>query len=242
MKLIVSLVFFSCFISVIGCKGDDSGGATNGGASGAVENGGAGGSDGLGNSGAAAAGSGVSGDQGVGDGGSNFETRDAGDASETVLACSCTTYSISWGEIGGTVAFSDRSMIAPCFKYTHQLVSYTSSPPSTATCEIDEPLCEYEAAIGGEQLTAAVQNAEVQSALLQGTVLYGHDSRPVDGQVFEIEVGENTIEVGSDCDTVDASCVPIPKGVQDLVDLLKKIDLQQFTEPGCPASMIRRSQ
>ncbi len=240
MKLIVTLVFFSCFISVIGCKGDDNDGATNGGASGAVGNSGTGGSDGLANPDAATAESGVSDGQGDGDGGSYFEPRDAGDSGEDVLACSCTFFSLSWGEIGGMVAWADRSTIAPCFKYTHQLINYTITPPSTSTCEIDEPLCEYEEAVGGEQVTAAIQNAEVQSALQKGSVLYGHDSRPVDGQVFEIEVGEKTIQVGSDCDTVDASCVPIPQGVQNLVDLLKKIDLQQFTEPGCPASMIRR--
>jgi hypothetical protein len=167
-------------------------------------------------------------------GGTGGTSGDAGkaDSGDSATACGCISYAISWGYIGGMVAYTDRSTLGTCFKYTHRRDSFVTSEPSLV-CEQEEPLCDNKTVIGSEQITAAIQNTDVQSALSNGNILYGVDSRPVDGQVFEIKVGDDTIEVGSNCGTSGNSCVPIPQGVQTLVALLKKLDKEQLGKPPC---------
>jgi hypothetical protein len=184
-----------------------------------------------------AGGDGLGGRSGVGgwySGGTAGTSRDAGkaDSGDSGSTCGCISDALSWGNIGGKVIWTERSTLDLCFKYTHRRDSYRTSEPSLL-CEQEESFCDNEAVIGGERLAAAIQDTEVQSALQKGNVLYGRDTRPVDGQVFEIKVGEDTIAVGSDCSTSDTDCVLIPKGVQNLVILLKKLDKEQLGKPPC---------
>jgi hypothetical protein len=219
-----------------GVSGADASVAGPGGSSGTKPEGSGAGSGGSARGGSIDAGGGGLSGQGGGSisGGTGGTSRDAGkaDSGDSGSTCGCISYAISWGRIGGMVAYSERSTLDTCFKYTHRRDTYINSEPSLF-CEQEEPLCDDGTAIGGEQVTTAIQNTDVQSALSKGNILYGSDPRPVDGVVFEIKVGEDTIIVGSNCATTGTGCLPIPKGVQNLADLLKKLDKEQLAKPPC---------
>jgi hypothetical protein len=147
-------------------------------------------------------------------------------SSETAADTGCTkclSTELSWGQDGGEVAFLDRSTLKGCDEY-HR--SRTGSTPlmcdaKIPTCAGDVPDADF--VTGVADVEAALANADVVAALAKAPVLYGVDSRPVDGQVFQVIVGGKKIEIGSDCGTA-TGCTAIPAGVAHLRDVLKKID------------------
>jgi len=87
-------------------------------------------------------------------------------------------------------------------------------------------------ALGIGDITGALANADVQSALRVAPVLYGRDLRPVDGTVFRVTVGGQTIDVGAACESL-AGCRPIPRGVAALVEVLRSLDRQELGKLAC---------
>jgi hypothetical protein len=81
-------------------------------------------------------------------------------------------------------------------------------------------------------LRSALAHAHVQAAIAAAPVLYGGDTRPVDGSVRSIDIGGNVIEVGVDC-AGSPNCEPIPQGVAALADLLWTIEDQQLSFGSC---------
>jgi hypothetical protein len=80
----------------------------------------------------------------------------------------------------------------------------------------------------------ALSDPDVQQAVAQHEVLYGVDSRPVDGTVVRIRIGSSVIDVGSPCPTSGGGgCDPIPTGVSALADLLRAIDAEQLALQPC---------
>jgi hypothetical protein len=73
----------------------------------------------------------------------------------------------------------------------------------------------------------------VQAALGKGEVVFGVDSRPFDGQVFEITRGASVIAVGSPCAGGAGACTPIPLGINALMKLLRDIDDEQLNLAPC---------
>src|SRR5687767_7509340 len=65
--------------------------------------------------------------------------------------------------------------------------------------------------------------------------LYGLDSRPVDGTVFEMRRADGRgFLVGAPCRSdVVTPCVAIPVGIQRLVNRLRALDAQQLATPWC---------
>jgi hypothetical protein len=93
-------------------------------------------------------------------------------------------------------------------------------------------------------IEAAVNHRDVQQALsAKSPLLYGRDSRPVDGTVFEFKrAGDSrSFLVGSACaggQPIDgAACLEIPTGVAELRDLLLKLDQQQLATAECVAAV-----
>jgi hypothetical protein len=100
--------------------------------------------------------------------------------------------------------------------------------------------CENEIATGApiepDAIDAAFAHPDVQAAFAAAPTLFGVDSRPVDGQVYRIELGNTAIEVGGPCGSgggLGGACTEIPRGVADLVSLLEDLVTQQRTLPDC---------
>ena len=64
-------------------------------------------------------------------------------------------------------------------------------------------------------------------------MLYGRDSRPVDGTVFRIERAGQVIELGDDCNGGTGGCRAIPAGLASLQQLLEALTQQQLALPDC---------
>jgi hypothetical protein len=85
----------------------------------------------------------------------------------------------------------------------------------------------------------AIADADVQAAFGLGLVLYGHDSRPVDGSVFRIARSGTTaaeILVGDPCGAGEPGCLPVPAGVAHLTDVLVALIAQVPSYPGAGCS------
>jgi hypothetical protein len=74
---------------------------------------------------------------------------------------------------------------------------------------------------------AVVANADVQEAIAAAPVVYGVDSRPVDGVLLRIEIGSAIVDVGSPCEPSSSACTEIPTGVAALQDGLEALFAQQ---------------
>jgi hypothetical protein len=142
------------------------------------------------------------------------------------------TYTYGW--IGGDVAFLDTVMLTPPTGYEYSRSPVGGTTPS-AICTPAIPFCTALPQIDMCDITADLAEADVQRALsLYATPLYGVDSRPVDGQVFELKRSlGGSILVGGDCPATSSSCVPIPAGVAKLVADLRALDEQQLADPSC---------
>jgi hypothetical protein len=148
-------------------------------------------------------------------------------------ACApCLEPSLSWGDIGGFVASNDRSTLSPCSAYRHARDMLGVGGMVLRECERMLP-CMGSGLHGISDVTRALQHPDVQAALGAGKVLFGVDSRALDGQIFEIEQGGRVINVGSPCAGGAAACTPIPLGVNALVQLLRDIDEEQLNLTPC---------
>ena len=145
----------------------------------------------------------------------------------------CLADTLNWGNSGGLVARNDRSTLSPCNAYRHTRTTFGGGGGAPAlTCDRLLP-CMGSGLHGIGDVIRALEHSDVQAALAKGSVLFGVDSRPVDGQVFEIMVGKGTITVGSPCPPPSSSCTPIPLGVNVLAQLLRDIDEEQLNLAPC---------
>ena len=138
------------------------------------------------------------------------------------------TETLRWGLSGGLVAYQDQSELAPCAHYTRRRMMKQNPHSVTMTCELDLVACNSVWSTGA--VMSALAQQDVQGALAAASpVVYGIDPRGLDGTVFEIVLGSQVIDVGDPCRDAVPNCVPIPPGVQALVDVLQAIDQQMLT-------------
>lgn len=141
----------------------------------------------------------------------------------------CVDVGVSWRLDGGFVAYTDDLTLTPCRSFTLERRA-AGDPGSSASCSNEVAL---DATVTADDVDAALANADVQAAFALAPVLFGRDSRPVDGTVFRIEVGGAVIEIGDAC--ADPGCTPIPAGVAALRTLLQELAEQQRALPDCDA-------
>jgi hypothetical protein len=234
-----------CALSAIACGtshdpvGTSSGSGGNGRAGDAAQSGGAGtGRPAAGYGGAAgsagkhAGSGGASGD--AGSGGKPGSAAGSGDDAGAPACAPCIDGSISWGNIGGFVAFTEESTLDACNAYQHTRSSAAGGATPMLHCQRPLP-CMGSGLHGVSDVLQALQHADVQATAGKGTVLFGSDPRPVDGTVFEIVLGRSTtIDVGGACAS-SASCKAIPAGITALADLLRSIDDEQLHLDPCRA-------
>ena len=145
------------------------------------------------------------------------------------------TAKYEYGHIGGFVAFVGRSFLAPGNKYTHSRMGVRGGAASMS-CSPPMPSC------GAQDLITAYDievhdlgRADVKAALAASTPpLFGRDTRPVDGTVFEFARADGRgFLVGDDCASGTAACRPIPAGVAQLRTRLLDLDRQQLATSDC---------
>ena len=150
-------------------------------------------------------------------------------------ACTdCIGAQLSWGSNGGLVAYRDSSALAPCKTYTHTRVHYDMDVGGPQSCTTEVAACGATDVVGLTQIEAALANPDVVAAFAAAPVLYGRDTRPSDGSVFEITYGGRTVSVGLDCDET-GPCTAIPAGVKALETVLQNLDVQELSKDACVA-------
>lgn len=159
-------------------------------------------------------------DAGAVDGGSDAGTVDGG-------ACGCIDSTLRWRYEGGFVPNRAESRIDVCRDFSY---ARTVGTGPTTMCEDEVPCAGDEATIG--DVNRALADTQVQAALTAAPVLYGRDTRPVDGRVFVIEYRGQEITIGSPC-TATIGCTAIPAGVEALKDLLESLQDERLEAPGC---------
>jgi hypothetical protein len=164
--------------------------------------------------------------------------HDATDGSTVVDAsvpcADCVTGTLSWGDNGGLVVFRDETSLATCRDFQRKRTSAADGGSFSCTTQIGA--CEAAPVAVGD-VERALAHPDVVAAFAAATTpVYGVDSRPVDGTVFEITRNGKSIDVGGDCGASSApACIPIPPGVSALAAVLKSLDTQELAKPACNA-------
>ena len=195
-----------------GCSGSSSGGANTGGKGGGAGGRSSGGSGGHSTGGTAS-------DAGTGDGSPSVPDGGCDDFANL--------YTVSWGSNGGLVAYQDTSRLSTPRVYEHSRDRFTNAMPMK--CQTEVAGCPSRLIT---DINAGFADSSVMAAL-KAHAVYGVDSRPVDGAVFRITVGNDYVDVGSPCGSGASSCVAIPPAVQKLADLLMALDAQELAKKAC---------
>jgi hypothetical protein len=204
--------FVALALATLACGGRTDGDSTGG-------TGGSGGSGAGGSGGSATGGSG-----GGGTGGSG-----AADAGPSDGGCGCITGRLEWGMNGGHVFFTDTSSLDMCNVFGHQRLPNAPDPPGLS-CTQAISACPS-GSVSADAVERAMNDPAVKAAIAAAPILYGEDSRPVDGQVFRLLQGRAVVEVGNPC--AATSCKAIPAGVQTLVNTLKQLTKEQLGREPC---------
>ena len=145
---------------------------------------------------------------------------DQPDADGGTECAPCIDPELRWGQDGGFVAYTDASELRSCNTYRHTREPAGDPEQTSLACERSVP-CTGSGLHGVSDVLRALSDPDVQQAVAEHGVVYGVDSRPVDGTVFRIQVGSSAIDVGLPCPASGGGgCDPIPTGVSALADLL----------------------
>jgi len=136
---------------------------------------------------------------------------------------------ITWGNDGGRVAYVDRSTLSPCDTFSHQRDPAGTDPP-TLVCSQDLGTCT--STVSAREINVALEQPDVRAALAAAPILFGRDTRPVDGAVFRITVGTSVVEIGEACNGA-AGCREIPQTVAALGIRLRALTSQELARGSC---------
>jgi hypothetical protein len=177
------------------------------------------GSGGAGGSGATEAG-----------GGSGASGADAGDPqADSTDDCGCVVAPITWGTNGGSFPSVVSSTLSPCDRFSHQRDPSGTSLPALM-CSQDLDTCT--STVSAREINVALEQPDVRAALAAAPILFGRDSRPVDGVVFRITVGAAMVEIGDPCNGA-ANCREIPQTVAALGIRLRALTSQEIARGSC---------
>jgi hypothetical protein len=149
---------------------------------------------------------------------------DAGSSSGT----ECVVREFSWTHDGGFVAFQDRQTLTPCTRFS---ITRETRRGSSADAKCGNDVAG-DAKVTVADVNAALASDDMKAALAAAPVLFGRDSRPVDGSVFRIEIDGTTIDIGGDCNG-EAGCPAIPAGVAAARQVLEALTTQQRALGSC---------
>lgn len=160
----------------------------------------------------------------------------------TVVSCdpSCFGGDLSWGYNGGLVAYVDSSRINGCTNYVHSRSDSSGTGGGDLSCTATLDTCG--STIGAGNVAAALSASDVAAAFAaydpsKGPKVYGSDSRPCDGALYEVTYQGKTIDIGGKCGegcggSQDA-CVEVTNGMRSLQSTLQQLDQQELKTPSC---------
>jgi hypothetical protein len=146
------------------------------------------------------------------------------------------TDTFTFGFVGGQVASSDESVLSPPSQYQHVRMHFRSDGGTTMCAPV--PDCQIMNSLGLVEVVAGLNNSDVREALAQPQPLvYGHDNRPVDGQIYSIMRADgHGLLVGSACTAGGVSCLrAIPGGIAAWVQAWQAFDSRMLARPECSA-------
>lgn len=170
----------------------------------------------------------------AGDGGAQPEQDAAVQGDGGATTPGCLARAVTWGSDGGLVSRRDSFAIEPCRDFSMTRMELRN-PDDDVTCQN-----EIAGSTSVDDVNAAIAHADVAAAIAAAVnsgepVLYGSDSRPVDGTVFRMQLGKAVIDVGGDCSGGVGVCKDIPPGIGALRTLLLALAEQQMKLPDCDA-------
>ncbi|HEX2677809.1 MAG TPA: hypothetical protein VHM19_14250 [Polyangiales bacterium] len=224
-----------CVLALASCTSSDDAAADGGSAT--AGNGAGAGSGGTGAGGASGNGSAGHAGNTAGSSGTDNDGGDWLDDGGAAPCSPCIGKTVGWGPNGGFVAYTDHSELTQCNEYHHKREPAGRGPMDPAIeCERPVP-CMGSGLHGIADVLQALQHPDVVAARKNAMVLYGYDSRPVDGTVFRIELPGSVIDVGGACQSSGGggACTDIPAGVAALKALLESIDSEQLAIEPCLA-------
>jgi hypothetical protein len=131
----------------------------------------------------------------------------------------------AFGDDGGFRAFSEEAKLLPPATHQIERVNFGGASDAKLTCAREVP-CTSATAVTVPAVEAAIANADVQTALAKAPgMVYGTDSRPVDGTVFKFARGDKTFYVGGGN--------AVPAGLRALEQLLRKLQGETRAVPAC---------
>jgi hypothetical protein len=137
---------------------------------------------------------------------------------------------VRFGSNGGFVPFVERHALAPCNEFSIERSAF-GDPGSDASCV---NAVAADATVRALDVAQALEHPDVRAALDAAPVLFGRDTRPVDGTVFQIEVDGDLIELGWEC-MGTPGCTDVPAGLARLESMLQDLIVQQRVVPPCDA-------
>lgn len=144
----------------------------------------------------------------------------------------------AYGLNGGLVASTVQSMLTPPASYQHTTTFVrVADPPGPLSCTPALPACGDPARLDVSDIARDLADPDVVHALaMSAPPLYGLDSRPTDGQMFQLLRGDGRgFLAGPTCDTGEFCHGPVPSGIVRLVADLQALDQQQLPDPSCAA-------
>lgn len=142
----------------------------------------------------------------------------------------------TYGPNGGLVVSTVQSALTPPAKYQHTTTFvHVADPPGPLSCAPALPACGDSARIDVSEIARDLADPDVVSAMAMGTPpLYGQDSRPTDGTMFQILRGDgHGFLAGPTCYVAESCYGPVPSGIARLVADLQALDQQQLADPSC---------
>lgn len=155
------------------------------------------------------------------------------DGGQPAPACAVAA-SYEYGLDGGLRFYVDRAFLGPgsVYKYRRR---YVGGDRPDMVCAPALPACGAADLVTPQEIEARLAHPDVQAAFARTPApLFGRDTRPVDGVVFEVRRADGRgFLVGQDCEPTLSSCQAVPPGVKALRDRLVALDRQQLKAAEC---------
>jgi hypothetical protein len=130
-----------------------------------------------------------------------------------------------FGDDGGFRAYAEESTLSPPRTHTLERVDFARGGDAKVACTRGVP-CTSATMVTVPAVEAAIANADVQAALAKPAgMVYGTDSRPVDGTVFKFTRGDRYFFVGGGN--------AVPAGLRALETLLRTLQGETRATPAC---------
>ena len=92
-------------------------------------------------------------------------------------------------------------------------------------CSDELPGCTASDTPNISDVLLALADPDVVRAFASAPILYGVDSRPIDGSLYRITYGGRQIDIGDNCRPGSTTCVPPPAGVVRLREFLQRLTM-----------------